>query len=99
MLTVHCVYTVTFYAYGGYMNDSLIKIVASQMGIPGYVVDELKASKPRMTEAFFNGENASLVFLVESPQETYNVLITLPLSQLKRIAPIYNKAVILATKG
>jgi hypothetical protein len=81
------------------MNDTLIKIVASQMGIPGFVLDELKASRPRMVKADFYGGIPSMVTItveVTGPASIYPVVITLPEEQLKRFPGIYAQAVKLA---
>jgi hypothetical protein len=83
------------------MNDTLIQIIASQLGIPSSVVDELKASKPRLIHAQFSMDAepilATLTVEVTGPKRSFPVVITLPLDQLKRIAPIYDKAVKLAS--
>lgn len=83
------------------MNDTLIKIVASQMGIPGHVLEELKASRPSLIKADFgrDGMLPSMVTLtveVSNPGGTFPVVITLPIEQLKRFPGIYDQAVKLA---
>jgi hypothetical protein len=69
-----------------------IKMVASQMGIPPIVVDELKASRPRMVNAQFRLGMVSLEVEVTSPAGTFPVIITLPIEQLQRFPFIYNQA-------
>lgn len=86
------------------MNDMLIQMVASQLGIPASVLAELKATKPQLVGAEFNpdGKSPTLVVLtleVASPQGTFPVVLTLPSEQLKRIPVIYEKAVKLAFKN
>lgn len=83
------------------MNDTLIKLVASQMGIPGYVLDELKASRPALVKADFGRDGmlpnmVTLTVEVTNPAGSFPVVVTLPVEQLKRLPGIYEQAVQLA---
>jgi hypothetical protein len=86
------------------MNDTLIKMVASQMGIPAIVLDELKASRPHLVNADFGRDGAlptmvTLTVEVTSPTANFPVVLTLPTAQLKRFPAIYEMAVQLANKA
>lgn len=94
------------------MNDTLIKLVASQMGIPGAVLDELKTYRPSLISARFTRDEratnvgaphhqqdaqVTLVVGVTSPASSFLVTVTLPDEQLKRFPAIYEQAVKLAS--
>ena len=83
------------------MNDTLIKIIASQMGIPGHVLDELKTYRPSLLGAIFtsdgkNPDHVTLTIKVVNPEKSFLVTITLPVEQLKRFPKFYEEAVQLA---
>ena len=78
------------------MNDTLIKIIASQMGIPGHVLDELKTYRPSLLGAIFTSDYVTLTIKVVNPEKSFLVTITLPVEQLKRFPKFYEEAVQLA---
>jgi hypothetical protein len=84
------------------MNDMLIGMVASQLGIPSEVLAELKATKPKMLAAVFDHASiipiATLTVEVRNPRGVYTVIISLPLSELRRIQPVYETAAKLANR-
>lgn len=86
------------------MNDMLIQMVASQLGIPSHILTELKNSRPELVAAEFDPDGklpglAVLTVDVSSPGGRFPVVISLPIEQLKRIPAIYQKAVSLAYKN
>lgn len=81
------------------MNDTLIQMVASQLGIPAAVLAELKATRPELVDAEIdpNETLAVLTVHVQTPTAQFPILITIPVAQLKRFPAIYGKVVSLAT--
>jgi hypothetical protein len=78
------------------MNDTLLQMVASQLGIPSTVIEELKAAKPQMRRAEFDGDTATLFVEVSNPKGNFEVMLTLPVEQLRRFPAFYLKAAQLA---
>lgn len=81
------------------MNFVMVEMLASQLGIPPEVIAEVKASKLELVAADFDNIGvgyATLTVRVVQPKNWFPVTITLPLDQLKRVKPLYDKAVKLA---
>jgi hypothetical protein len=82
------------------MNDTFLQMIASQMGIPPTMLNELKASKPKLIDAEFAGNGlVTLVVEITQPNGQFKLLITLPLEQLQRFPSIYKQAAELAKGG
>ena len=83
------------------MNETLVKMFASQIGIPGAVIDELMSARPKLIGAVFlqdgvENDLATLTVEVSGPTTNFPVVVTLPLKQLRRFPAIYERAVTLA---
>ena len=82
------------------MTDLLISMIASQLKIPPSVIVELKTANPRLLAARFDHNaqpaTATLKIEVQSAQGAHTLTMTLPVDLLRRVGPVYEKAVKLA---